>query len=273
LSRDSAAGAVVEPARETVGIGVEAGGRVPRVGMLRRSLVLERVRDVVVIVLFLPLIIPVGLLIAAAILADSPGPILYRAPRVGKDGRWFKMLKFRKMRRDAAGPGLTLAYDERFTPIGRFLAVSRLDELPQLWNVLRGEMTLVGPRPETIDFVSRYRAEYAEILKVRPGLTGVAQLEHFNEGALLDTEDPIRHYVEEILPRKLELDLTYVRTGNPVSDIRLIMSTFTLPLRVLWERATAVLQRRGARISAEAMVVFSAAAMLVAFTTGIGPAR
>jgi lipopolysaccharide/colanic/teichoic acid biosynthesis glycosyltransferase len=235
---------------------------------------LERVRDLVLIVLLLPVIVPAGLLIAAAILADSPGPILYRAPRVGKGGRRFAMLKFRKMRRDVGGLGLTLANDERFTPIGRFLAVSRLDELPQLWNVLRGDMTLVGPRPETIDFVSRYRAEYAAILTVRPGLTGVAQLEHFNEGVLLDAEDdPIRHYVENILPRKLELDLAYVRSGKSANDLRLILSTFTLPLRVVAARLRALLHRRGAQISAEVIVVLSAIAMLIAFSAGIGPAR
>jgi lipopolysaccharide/colanic/teichoic acid biosynthesis glycosyltransferase len=257
-----------------MGVAVETRSRVPRLNALRASEVLERVRDLVVIVLFLPVILPVGLLIAAAIFADSPGPIFYRATRVGKGGRRFAMLKFRKMRREARGMGLTLANDERFTPIGRFLAVSRLDELPQLWNVLRGDMTLVGPRPETIEFVSKYRAEYAQILQVRPGLTGVAQLEHFNEGMLLDgEEDPVRHYVEEILPRKLELDLAYVRTGTSVSDLRLILSTFTLPLRVLGANLAALLRGRGARISAEVIVVCSAVAMLIAFSTGIGPAR
>ena len=114
--------------------------------------------------------------IAIAIVVDEPGPVLYRARRVGFHGREFDMYKFRKMRRDAAGPALTVAWDDRFTRIGRFLARSKMDELPQLLNVLRGEMALVGPRPEDASFVAAFPAEFEAITSVRPGITGLSQI-------------------------------------------------------------------------------------------------
>ena len=112
-----------------------------------------RALDLTLVVLMLPFALVVGAVIALAVQLDSPGPVLYRSRRVGRGGRTFSMLKFRTMVRDAAGPPLSARADERYTPLGRTLAYSRLDELPQLWNVLRGEMRLVGPRPELEDFV------------------------------------------------------------------------------------------------------------------------
>lgn len=248
--------------------------QVPRVHRSVLREVFGRACDLLIIVVLLPLIVPVALLIGAAIFADSPGPILYRAPRVGRDGRPFTMLKFRKMLRDASGSTLTVANDERFTPIGRFLTASRLDELPQLWNVIRGDMRLVGPRPETIDFVSRHRREYQEILSLRPGLTGPAQLEHFNEGMVLDGhEDPERHYLEEILPRKIVLDLGYVRGKTLLNDFGLLTSTFVLPLRVLAAKLGHALRLRGATVRIEMVVLTSALLVMIAFLAGTGPPR
>ena len=122
------------------------------------------------------------------------------ARRIGLGGEPFLMLKFRTMRQSAEGPALTRSDDERLTPVGRFLARSRLDELPQLWHVLTGRMRLVGPRPEDPEFVELFSREYEEILSVPPGITGSTQLVHFADGIELDVDDPAGHYADEILP-------------------------------------------------------------------------
>src|SRR5215216_4633995 len=116
---------------------------------------------------------PLALLVAVAVAVDSPGPILYRSPRVGRVGRRFEMLKFRTMRHGASGPSVSTEGDERYTPFGRLLATMRLDELPQAWNVVRGQMRLVGPRPEVESYVLDQAAAYRRILAVPPGLTGL----------------------------------------------------------------------------------------------------
>ena len=147
--------------------------------------------------------------------STHPDPVVYRCRRIGRNGEPFEMLKFRKMLRDAHGSALTAVDDERFTPIGQFLAVSRLDELPQLYNVLKGEMRLVGPRPETEEFVLAYPEQYREILSVSPGLTGLAQLRFAGEAHLLEgVEDRAQRYREHILPGKVNIDLAYVRDGT-----------------------------------------------------------
>ncbi|MCW3064002.1 MAG: sugar transferase [Solirubrobacterales bacterium] len=193
--------------------------------------------DLVVIALAWPVIFAIGGLIALAVFLDSPGPIFYRAHRIGRHGRPFGMLKFRKMTRDAAGSHLTLAGDDRFTPIGRFLSKSRLDELPQVWNVVRGEMRLVGPRPEVPDFVAEHREAYAEILTVTPGLTGPAQLAHLNEAELLARhDDPVAAYTRVLMPAKIALDIEYVRGQSVWGDVRLLARTTLFPLRQLLEQ-------------------------------------
>jgi lipopolysaccharide/colanic/teichoic acid biosynthesis glycosyltransferase len=135
--------------------------------------------------------------------------VFYRARRVGRDGREFDMIKFRKMRRDAAGARLTLVDDERFTRIGRVLAWTKLDELPQLVNVLRGEMALVGPRPEDPVYVAEYPKEFAEILRCRPGITGLSQIQYRDEAPLLVGDDFEDLYRNELLPKKIDLDRYY----------------------------------------------------------------
>src|SRR5205823_1367512 len=126
---------------------------------------------------------------ALAIRLESRGSVLYRCRRVGQGGHEFSMLKFRKMQRDAAGGPLTAADDERFTRIGKLLAKTKLDEVPQLWNVLRGTMSLVGPRPEDPSFVSMLVSEYEQILRIKPGITGLSQLAFARETEILDPAD------------------------------------------------------------------------------------
>ncbi len=210
-----------------------------------------------------------GSLIALAVLADSPGPVLYRCRRVGYRGEIFEMVKFRKMRRDAIGSALTAYEDERFTPIGKFLSVTRLDELPQLWNVLKGDMRLVGPRPEIEEFVSHYPHQYEEILSVRPGLTGMAQLEFFDESRVFgEAHSHPRFYSEGILPHKIELDLQYVRDRSLRADIGIFVRTPLLPLRVAARKLAAVVaaQPRGPLVT-YAGLALCALLLLVTFST------
>jgi lipopolysaccharide/colanic/teichoic acid biosynthesis glycosyltransferase len=190
----------------------------------------ERAFDLALALLLLPIVVCVGVVIAVAIYLDSPGPVIYRSPRVGRDGRLFAMLKFRKMRRDAAGHPLTLEGDERFTPIGRFLAATRLDELPQIYNVLRGQMRFVGPRPELECFVRQFPEQYAEIVSITPGVTGRTQLLFADEKHLLEGIDPAAAYCQRVLPLKIELDLGYVRTRSLRGDLEILAGTLALPI-------------------------------------------
>src|SRR5262249_7178416 len=150
---------------------------------------------------------PVFLVVAALIKLDDGGPVLFRQQRVGRNLKTFFILKFRTMRVDAEkGSAITVKDDTRITRMGRFLRPTKLDELPQLWNVLCGEWALVGPRPEVPRYVDLFRAEYTEILRLRPGITDVASIRYRDESSLLDrAEDAERTYVERILPEKLKL--------------------------------------------------------------------
>jgi lipopolysaccharide/colanic/teichoic acid biosynthesis glycosyltransferase len=193
----------------------------------------ERCFDVVVTIVALPVVAVLGALIALAIYIDSPGPVIYRSLRVGRGGRPFRMLKFRKMRREAASHPVTLDDDERFTPIGRFLAATRFDELPQVVNVLRGDMRLVGPRPELECFVAEFVDEYAEILTVTPGVTGNAQLRFVNEKSLLSGPAPATIYTDQVLPAKIDIDLDYVRRHSLWVDLLILARTALLPFTLL----------------------------------------
>ena len=229
----------------------------------------ERGLDLLLILLASPVIVLVGGLIALAVFADSPGPILYRARRIGKDGRPFRMLKFRKMRREAAGPILTRHDDERFTPIGRFLAVTKLDELPQVWNVITGEMRLVGPRPEVEEFIKLYGEEYREILKVLPGITGLAQLRYAGESQLFgDAHDSSLLYKERILPEKIALDLRYIASRSLLGDMAIVLATAMLPLTALRARLALRLRVRfipPRRLPGYALLALVVLAMVGAF--------
>lgn len=192
--------------------------------------------DVSLTIVALPLVVALGIVIAIAIYLDSPGPVLYRSRRVGLGGQMFEMLKFRKMHRDAGSHPLTASRDERFTPIGRFLADTHLDELPQIVNVLRGEMRLVGPRPELPFFTEQFVAEYADILAVAPGITGNAQLLFVDEKLLLAGPAPSATYTDEVLPAKILVDLDYVECHTLAGDVWILARTCLLPLSLLAAR-------------------------------------
>jgi lipopolysaccharide/colanic/teichoic acid biosynthesis glycosyltransferase len=200
----------------------------------------KRSLDVVVAALALAVLTPLFLLIALLIVVDSRGPVFYRAARAGYRGPPLRRLKFHKMHVDAGGAGLTLAEDERLTRVGAWLARTKLDELPQLWHVLRGEMSLVGPRPESPDCVSRYVPDYALILSVRPGITGYTQLAFAREGAVLDPVDPERHYLVCLLPQKVALDRLYATRPSIRRDLRILWAT----VRTLVFRQPVAVDRR-----------------------------
>lgn len=186
----------------------------------------KRAVDVALSLPLLLVLVPLFLAIAIAIKVESRGPLFYRALRVGRFGKPLAVLKFRKMFDGARGSALTISRDDRLTRVGRFLAEYKLDEIPQLWNVLRGQMSLVGPRPEDQRFVALYPAEYdAEILQVRPGITGITQLAFAHESRLLATDDRERDYRERLLPRKIDLDRLYVRQRSLLMDLRIIVWT------------------------------------------------
>jgi lipopolysaccharide/colanic/teichoic acid biosynthesis glycosyltransferase len=187
--------------------------------------VLKRSMDVMVaVVALVVLAIPLAL-IALLVVLDSRGPVFYRADRVGYRGRPLKMLKFRKMHEDATGEALTLADDERLTRAGRWLVRGHLDELPQLWHVLCGEMSLVGPRPESPSFVAHFAEDYDVILQVRPGLTGYAQLAFARESAILDPGNPRDHYLNAVLPQKVRLDRLYASHRSIIVDLKILIAT------------------------------------------------
>jgi lipopolysaccharide/colanic/teichoic acid biosynthesis glycosyltransferase len=208
---------------------------------------IKRSMDVIVAAVAIVVLSPLFLAVAMLVVLDSPGPVFYRAERVGFRGRRLRMLKFRKMHAAARGAALTLAGDARLTRTGAWLARTKLDELPQFWHVLRGEMSLVGPRPESPGFVARFPGDYAVILTTRPGLTGYTQLAFAREGAILDPKDAHGHYVKDLLPQKVGLDRLYASHLSTRRDLRILIATFaTLVLRhpVAVNRRTGALTRR-----------------------------
>jgi lipopolysaccharide/colanic/teichoic acid biosynthesis glycosyltransferase len=170
------------------------------------------------------------LLIAAWVKLDSPGPALFRQMRVGRHGVPFTIHKFRTMAHAPAGLGLTVGQDARITRAGHVLRRLKLDELPQLWDVLRGAMSLVGPRPDLPQYVERYPEPLRQqVLAVRPGITDPASLAYRNESELLAQEpDPERAYLERILPRKLQLSADYANRATLMTDLRLLARTALL---------------------------------------------
>jgi lipopolysaccharide/colanic/teichoic acid biosynthesis glycosyltransferase len=172
--------------------------------------------------------------IAAAIRLDSPGPVVYRATRSGRHGRPFTMYKFRTMRVRAPGDHgtkITTSADSRITRVGRALRPARLDELPQLWNVLTGEMSLVGPRPEDPQYVELYSDDDRAVLSVRPGITSLAALLYRDEERLLVGEGWERVYVEQVMPAKLAIDRAYVERQSFWLDLKILIATALAPLR------------------------------------------
>jgi len=191
----------------------------------------KRALDVTVAVLGLALLWPVLVVVAIAVALSSPGPVLHRAQRVGRGGQPFTLYKFRTMVRDAAasGPGVTAGGDARITKVGRVLRRTKLDELPQLVNVLLGDMSLVGPRPEDERYVELYTPEQRRILDVRPGITSPASITYRDEEAVLRGADDLEAAYRELMAEKIRIDLAYLQRRSVRSD-----------LGVLWRTALAV---------------------------------
>ena len=213
---------------DTGAAGGEVLGRGPTRGdslRLRSDRIGKRLLDLAVAALLLACLLPLVLLVAVALKVSSRGPVFFRSRRVGFLGEEMTMLKFRKMHEGASGVPLTASDDARFTRIGRLLAKSKIDEIPQLWNVLRGQMSLVGPRPEDAGFVKLRREDYAEILTVKPGITGLCQLAFAKEGEILDPARSVEDYVSRLLPQKIALDRLYVQRRSMAMDLRILAWT------------------------------------------------
>ena len=193
---------------------------------MRAAAVAKRLFDLLLSALGLILLAPLMLAVAVWIKLDSPGPVFFRQERVGRFGVPFHIHKFRTMRHDAASSGrqITVGADARITRAGALLRKSKLDELPQLLDVLRGVMSIVGPRPEVPRYVAIYPADLRDkVLSVRPGITDLASIQFRDEGALLaSADDPEREYTEVVLPQKLRLAAQYVDQATMATDLRLI---------------------------------------------------
>lgn len=190
---------------------------------------MKRLFDIFFSGLIVLIFLPFGLLIAVLISVGSRGGVFYVQQRVGKDGRTFNLLKFRTMKRNADKEGkLTVGMrDTRITQVGYFLRKFKLDEFPQFINVMKGEMSIVGPRPEVKEYVDLYNESQREILRVKPGITDLASLEYFRENELLGkADDPVKTYIEEIMPAKIELNKKYLKNPSIGNDLKIMWRTF-----------------------------------------------
>ena len=188
----------------------------------------KRTFDLVFAIIALLLLSPLFLLGSLLAKFQSKGPVFYKAKRVGKDEAVFEMYKFRTMvvNADTLGGSLTTYRDTRITRIGRFLRWTKLDELPNLINVIKGEMSLIGPRPEAPDYVKYYTEVQKQVLQVKPGMTGPSQLANRDEEEKLKGQQDAEHYyITELMPKKLALDLHYVATQSIASDIGWLLKT------------------------------------------------
>ena len=198
------------------------------------QLVLKRGMDIVISGGALLVLWPALLLVAAAIKIDDPGPVFYRQVRVGKDGKEFRIFKFRTMIVDADKKGLqiTVGRDNRITRMGALLRKTKLDELAQLLNVFVGDMSFVGPRPEVPRYVKLYTPYQRQVLLVRPGITDYASIAYRNENDLLaGAKDPEQMYIDVIMPDKIELNMKYLREISPLADLKLIFGTIAAVIK------------------------------------------
>ena len=188
---------------------------------------LKRIFDITLSLFGLIILLPFMLIIAILIKLDSKGPVFFKQIRVTKNGREFKIFKYRTMRVGSDKYSqITVGKDNRITKIGTFLRKYKLDEIPQLINVLIGDMSLVGPRPEVPKYVALYTDEQKEILKVRAGITDYASIEFSDENDLLASEaDPEKAYIEKIMPKKIELNKKYILEISILTDIKIILLT------------------------------------------------
>lgn len=189
---------------------------------------MTRLCDILFSLFGLLLLSPLFIIIAMWIVIDDPGPIFYRQIRVGKNNEDFRLCKFRSMRVDAdKGSLITIGeHDNRITHAGHFIRKYKLDELPQLWNVLIGDMSFVGPRPEVRKYVDLYTLEQRKVLTIRPGITDYASIEYINENNLLAlSKDPDKTYIEEIIPAKIALNMRYIEHKTIGEYFRIIILT------------------------------------------------
>jgi lipopolysaccharide/colanic/teichoic acid biosynthesis glycosyltransferase len=206
-------------------------------------MLLKRCVDVALSSVILVLLSPVLIAIAIAIWLESGRPILFRQERVGLKFNRFHILKFRTMRIESGGPLITVRGDGRISRIGGFLRLTKADELPQFWNVLRGEMSVVGPRPEIPEYVELYKERYRNVLALRPGITDIASICFRNEEAILShSPDPLREYKEHVLPAKLDLADKYISERSILGDFAIIART---AFAALWGSASATDRNRG----------------------------
>jgi lipopolysaccharide/colanic/teichoic acid biosynthesis glycosyltransferase len=190
---------------------------------------MKRILDITVSLIGLICLLPLLLLVAVLIKLDSTGPIFFRQVRIGMRFRPFQILKFRTMVQDSftRGHSITVGDDPRITRVGWFLRKTKIDELPQLINVLRGEMTFVGPRPEVPQYVELFRKDYEEILKIRPGITDLASIKYRDEAALLgQSKNPEEEYITHVLPDKINLSKEYLKRSSFFFDLTLVFKTF-----------------------------------------------
>ena len=189
---------------------------------------MKRLFDIVLTLTALVVLFPILLLIGLLVVLDSKGPMIYKQQRIGRGGKPFCLYKFRTMKHHWDKQGLLTIgeRDPRITRLGYFLRKSKLDELPQLWNVLVGDMSIVGPRPEVKKYVDMYDARQRRVLDVRPGLTDPASLEYIDENKILESfEHPEEAYIKMIMPRKLELNLDYIERRNFFFDLFIMVRT------------------------------------------------
>jgi lipopolysaccharide/colanic/teichoic acid biosynthesis glycosyltransferase len=213
---------------------------------------MKRAFDIALAALALIALAPLFVLIAILIKLDSHGPVLFKQERIGKKFRPFLIYKVRTMVEDAPRLGASITYgnDSRITRVGRILRQSKLDELPQLLNILKGDMSFVGPRPEVRRYVELFRSDYEQILKVRPGLTDLASLKYSDEASILgQSKNPEVDYVTRLLPDKIYLAKEYIRHSSLLFDAKLIAETIirVCGFRMSEHRAGTVDTRKGAK--------------------------
>jgi len=197
---------------------------------------IKRAFDVAVSLFGLAVLSPLLIVIALLVKLTSSGPVFFKQERIGRHFRPFFIYKFRSMVQDAPAKGgpITFGNDLRITGVGRFLRKTKIDELPQLVNVLKGDMSLVGPRPEVREYVDMFREDYREILQVRPGITDLASLEYRDEAAILgQADDPEEEYVNRVLPEKIRLAKEHIERSSFPFDLAIVVRTL---FRLLGDR-------------------------------------
>ena len=187
---------------------------------------LKRLFDLFVSLVGIIVLLPVFLIIALLVKIKTPGPLFFVQQRVGRYGKLFRLVKFRTMLAGQKGNNITVKGESRITPLGAFLRKYKLDELPELWNVLKGDMSFVGPRPDVPGYADRLKGEERKILELRPGITGPASMKYSNEEELLALQpDPVKYNNEVIWPDKVRINLDYMRNRNYRFDLKMIIYT------------------------------------------------